>query len=172
VQDRAAGIQLIASFLGIALTPELQTTALEQSSLEFMARHRSKYDEHHLKQRRNAACGLDKSAGLQGNEVCKTSGVKLQCCRQAGTSSPLRRKTFSHQFQKHAEWKSPSSLGVATLRTIDVSIQGKVRTSPKAKSSASSLQLLQQKWMQVMQPVCGHKSYSDMRKAINAELSR
>ena len=79
---------------------------------------------------------------------------------------------FSHQFQKHAEWESPSSLGVATLRNIDVSIQGKVRTSPKAKLSASSLQLLQQKWIQVMQPICGHKSYSDMRKAVNAELSR
>jgi hypothetical protein len=70
MQDKATSIEKVSKFLGIELDAELKRVTLQQSSLEFMAAHRSKYDEHQLKLCRNEAMGLDRTAGLgNSNQV-------------------------------------------------------------------------------------------------------
>ena len=75
VADLPGGIARIAEFLELGHDdPELLAIAVEQSKLDHMLKHPSKYDEHHLKETRNEACGLPLRAGLDGSgtgKVCK-----------------------------------------------------------------------------------------------------
>jgi hypothetical protein len=81
VQDSKAIIERIAAFLDIQVDGELLKLTCEQSSLQHMAAHRCKYDEHPLKNRQNVACGLDQRAGLDGsNQVCFKLGNKQVSC--------------------------------------------------------------------------------------------
>ena len=65
VQDRQQAVEIISSFLQLAMDdPEVKRIAVQQSDIEFMRQHPTKYDEHMLKNARNQACGLDARAGL------------------------------------------------------------------------------------------------------------
>ena len=72
LQNPEAAIQRIATFAGIPASPADIKLAVYQCSLQHMAQHATKYDEHMLKARRNVACGLHERAGLDGsNQVCQ-----------------------------------------------------------------------------------------------------
>ena len=66
LQDKRSAVQQIADFVGVAADEALVNLCVQQSSLEFMAAHKEKYDEHMLKLKRNEACGLSPRAGLDG----------------------------------------------------------------------------------------------------------
>lgn len=69
-EDRAAGVKLIADFLGVgAGDAELQAIAVEQSSIDFMKAHLTKFDEHHFKQAMNVHSGRPQDAGTTSGKV-------------------------------------------------------------------------------------------------------
>ena len=75
VKHKKASIGKIAEFIGIGgegpISRELMDVTMEQSSIEWMERHPTKYDEHHLKNARNAMCGLRETAGLDSDSTGK-----------------------------------------------------------------------------------------------------
>ena len=54
----AANVKKIAAQMSIELDAELEAIVLEHSSLEFMRRHSDQFDDHLIRQTRDAACGL------------------------------------------------------------------------------------------------------------------
>lgn len=74
IQHKRVHAEKIASFMGIEYNDELINLALEQSSVEWMLAHPTKYDEHHLKRARNIACGLPENAGLHSGSTGKVRG--------------------------------------------------------------------------------------------------
>lgn len=75
VQHKRLHAEKIASFMGIDYDETLLDIAVEQSSMEWMRSHPTKYDEHHLKHARNKACGLPPDAGLNSQSTGK---VRIQ----------------------------------------------------------------------------------------------
>jgi hypothetical protein len=73
VKHKETSIRKIAEFIGIdgPVSKELLDVTVEQSSLEWMASHPTKYDEHHLKNARNLVCGLKATAGLDSHSTGK-----------------------------------------------------------------------------------------------------
>ena len=57
-QDPAACVRAVARFIGIALDDELESLVLEQSSIEFMRRHKHQFDDNLLRRARDDAIGL------------------------------------------------------------------------------------------------------------------
>lgn len=71
VQHKRVHAEKVASFMGLEYDDDLLDIAVEQSSMEWMGAHPTKYDEHHLKQARNHACGLPADAGLHDKSTGK-----------------------------------------------------------------------------------------------------
>lgn len=118
VQDLARGVGRIAEFLRLANDdPALQAIAVEQSRLDHMLKYPSKYDEHHLKEARNTACGLAPRAGLDGSGTGKV--------RKASTGEG------------------------------------------KEALDEETLARMQRKWNNVVLPVTGCTSYTELRASIN-----
>jgi hypothetical protein len=57
-QDLPHTVQRIAAFIGCALDDELLDIVARQSSLEFMRTHKRQFDDHLIRERRDAVCGL------------------------------------------------------------------------------------------------------------------
>ncbi len=57
-QDLLATVQRIVTFIGCPLDAELQGIVLHQSSLQFMQAHKQHFDDHLIRQARDAVCGL------------------------------------------------------------------------------------------------------------------
>lgn len=57
-EDISGTIARIAAFIGIALTPELLATVLDESSLASMQAHKDKYDDKLMRERSEQVCGL------------------------------------------------------------------------------------------------------------------
>ena len=57
-QDLGATIDEVAGFIGVPLDPALREIVLEQSGMAFMKAHEHQFDDHPLRQARDAACGL------------------------------------------------------------------------------------------------------------------
>lgn len=66
MQHKKQCIQLVANFLNISLTDTLLATTMAQSDHHAMALTPSKYDDHPVKIRRNAAMGRSSTAGISG----------------------------------------------------------------------------------------------------------
>jgi hypothetical protein len=58
VADLPAAVDRIAAHLGIALDPGTRALVVAQSGREFMQEHAHRFDDHLLREARNAACGL------------------------------------------------------------------------------------------------------------------
>ena len=67
----SATVERIADFIGCPLDDELRTLVVEQSGIAFMKRHASQFDDHLIRETRDAACGLpaggDSSKVRDGN---------------------------------------------------------------------------------------------------------
>jgi len=61
--DLQRSVAQIAAFMGIALDRELENIVMEQSSIEFMRRHGSQFDDHLVREARDGACGIPEGAG-------------------------------------------------------------------------------------------------------------
>lgn len=57
-QDLPRTVQRIAAFIGCALDDELLDIVVRQSSLEFMRTHKQHFDDHLIREARDAVCGL------------------------------------------------------------------------------------------------------------------
>lgn len=57
-QDPASHVRRVAEFMGIEHNDELERLVLEQSSIEFMLRHKHQFDDNLLRRARDAAIGL------------------------------------------------------------------------------------------------------------------
>lgn len=57
-KDLPRTVRRIADFIGIALDDELHDIVVRQSTIEFMREHERHFDDHLIKEKRNAACGL------------------------------------------------------------------------------------------------------------------
>lgn len=57
-RDLAGTIDKVAEFIGVPLDVALRTIVLEQSGMDFMKAHERQFDDHPLRQARDAACGL------------------------------------------------------------------------------------------------------------------
>ena len=57
-QDLPRTVQHIATFIGCALDDELLDLVVRQSSLEFMRAHKPQFDDHLIREARDAVCGL------------------------------------------------------------------------------------------------------------------
>lgn len=57
-QDLPRTVQRIAAFIGCALDEELQDLVVRQASLEFMRIHKRQFDDHLIREARDAVCGL------------------------------------------------------------------------------------------------------------------
>jgi hypothetical protein len=56
--DLQRSVGQIAQFMGIALDRELEDIVMEQSSIEFMRRHGTQFDDHLVREARDGACGV------------------------------------------------------------------------------------------------------------------
>jgi len=57
-EDLPDTVARLARFMGIDPAPALLDTVIRQSSLEFMKRHERQFDDHLVREARDAACGL------------------------------------------------------------------------------------------------------------------
>lgn len=57
-QDLPHTVQRIAAFIGCALDNELLDIVVRQSSMEFMSAHKRHFDDHLIREKRDAVCGL------------------------------------------------------------------------------------------------------------------
>jgi len=57
-EDLPGTVARLARFMGIDPAPALLDTVIRQSSLEFMKRHERQFDDHLVREARDAACGL------------------------------------------------------------------------------------------------------------------
>jgi hypothetical protein len=57
-QDLPRAVRRVAAFVGCALDDELLDIVLRQSSLEFMSAHKRQFDDHLIRELRDAVCGL------------------------------------------------------------------------------------------------------------------
>eukprot|EP00210_Caulerpa_lentillifera_P005291 g5055.t1 len=75
-KNRRECVTLIAEFLNIGADDEkLQELVTTQSSIEFMKKHSTKFDDHPMKYARNEVAGLPRNAGLTGNAGKVRNGV-------------------------------------------------------------------------------------------------
>lgn len=65
--DLGASVDHIAAFLGIPLPPALRETVVAQSTFAFMSAHAARFDDHLLRDARDAACGLP--TGASGGKI-------------------------------------------------------------------------------------------------------
>ena len=56
--DLQRSVGQIADFMGIVLDRELEDIVMEQSSIEFMHRHGTQFDDHLVREARDGACGV------------------------------------------------------------------------------------------------------------------
>jgi hypothetical protein len=57
-QDLPGTVRRIAAFIGCPLDNELMNLVVHQSSIEFMSAHKRQFDDHLIRQARDAVCGL------------------------------------------------------------------------------------------------------------------
>ncbi|PSC71632.1 sulfotransferase [Micractinium conductrix] len=99
--DRHAAVRLIADFLGIGVDDaELQAIAVEQSSIEFMKAHPTKYDEHMLKAAVNGRSGRPADAGMG-------SGGKVREGRLGANKQQLTPELEAALQQRWTEYMLP-----------------------------------------------------------------
>ncbi|HET7376992.1 MAG TPA: sulfotransferase domain-containing protein [Anaerolineae bacterium] len=57
-QDLPGTIERVAEFMGIDLDDELRDIVVRQSDIKFMSEHNRQFDDHIVRETRNAACGI------------------------------------------------------------------------------------------------------------------
>ncbi|NNF77234.1 MAG: sulfotransferase domain-containing protein [Rhizobiales bacterium] len=88
-QDPAACVRIVAQFIDIELDDQLEQLVLEQSSIEFMLRHKHQFDDNLLRRARDAAIGLPPDG-----ESSKVKSGKV------GASKPLLSEHMAARFDE------------------------------------------------------------------------
>jgi len=91
--DPEAAVRRIADFIGVRLDAALLRRVLDQSSVEFMRAHARQFDDHLLREARDAACGLP-----SGN----TGGSKVRVGRAGANETEL---TDAIRAELDATWR-------------------------------------------------------------------
>ena len=106
--DAQAAVRRIAGFIGVPLDGALLQRVLDQSSVEFMRAHARQFDDHLLRDARDAACGLP-----PGN----TGGSKVRAGRAGANATEL---TDAVRAALDAAWQQQLAgpLGIADYAAL------------------------------------------------------
>ncbi|MEM6356699.1 MAG: sulfotransferase domain-containing protein, partial [Pseudomonadota bacterium] len=96
--DLRGTVARVADFIDPAIGPKARSIALEQASFAFMKRHEARFDDHLIRQRRDAACGLPPggsaskvSTGQAGRGLSLSDTVRTALARRWD-------ETMAHEF--------------------------------------------------------------------------
>ncbi|MEO0426918.1 MAG: sulfotransferase domain-containing protein [Pseudomonadota bacterium] len=96
--DLPGTVARVADFIDPAISPEARNIALEQASFAFMKRHEARFDDHLIRQRRDAACGLP--PGGSASKVSTGHAGKGLSLSETVRAALARRwdETMAHEF--------------------------------------------------------------------------
>jgi hypothetical protein len=93
-EDLPAAVARIAGFTGIAASAELLETAVRQARMDFMKQHERQFDDHLVREARDAACGLP-----AGGHSTKVAVGRSGTARQALGAAVL--EAMDGAWQRH-----------------------------------------------------------------------